>query len=78
MLGFLWGVVDGNESGSTADDLGGGQGGRRTLRAALIGAGVVGVGTGDVGAFVGHGALAVAAAVGHGLAVVVSAWDTRA
>ncbi len=82
MVGFLRGVVDGDEGGGTADHLGRGHGDRRARRAALIGAGIVGIGTGDVSALVGHGALAIAAAVGHRVAVVVGAgdagstWDT--
>ncbi len=70
---LLRGVVDGDEGGGAADDLGGGQGDGGPLGAALVGAGVVSIGAGDVGALVGHGALAVAAAVGGGLAVVVGA-----
>ena len=75
MMGFVWGVVDGDESSGTADHLGRGHGDSRALWAALIGAGVVGVGTGEVGAFVGHGALAIAAAVGHRVTVIVGAGD---
>jgi hypothetical protein len=75
--GFLGGVVDGDESGCTVDHLGGGHRHRRTRGAVLVGTGVFGVGTGDVGALAGHGALAVAAAVAEGLAVLVTAGDGR-
>ena len=75
MMGFVWGMVDGDESSGAADHLGG-HGDGRALWTALIGAGVVGVGTGEVSALVGHGALAIAAAVGHRVAVVVGAGDT--
>jgi hypothetical protein len=72
-MGFLWRVVDGYESSGAADDFGRGDDNTRTRRAALIGASVVGIGAGDVGALVGHGALAIAAAVGLRLAVIVGA-----
>jgi hypothetical protein len=61
--GSVWGVVDGDESGSAADYLGRGHSDFGALRAGLVGAGALGLGTGDVGALVCHGALAVAAAV---------------
>src|SRR4051794_16122229 len=71
---LLWRMVDGDESGGAAHHLGR-QCDGRALGTGVIGAGIFSLGTSDVGALVGHGALAVAATVGHGVAVLVGARD---
>lgn len=77
VMAFLWRVVDGDESSGTVDHLGRGRGGGGPFRAVLIGAGVLSIGAGDVGALPRHGTLAVATAhAAHGVAVIVIARDT--